>query len=336
MNRLAALVLALTACPTVAIAQAPNNVFFFVREGLGALSVPRDSAAAMAAVREVGVNFKNPHSVFPTFTTANASAMATGHQLGDTGNYSNTFYVGRPIESADGSVTPTVNNNPVRAELDQHFGGDYLNEETVLKAARARGFSTAAIGKGEAASLFDHTEQTGERTILFDDATGSPTGIPLPEEVKAALRAAGPPLTTPPRGENDRVGDFKTPGTTVANVEQQKYFADATTKVVLPMFKARNRPFVLLYWSRDPDGTQHGHGDSLNTLTPGINGPTSRAAIKNADDNLKQLRQALDDLGLAATTDIIIAADHGFATVSKQIVTSLADKISYADVSPGF
>jgi hypothetical protein len=44
---------------------------------------------AMAAVREVGVNFKNPHSVFPTFTTANASAMATGHQLGDTGNYSN-------------------------------------------------------------------------------------------------------------------------------------------------------------------------------------------------------------------------------------------------------
>jgi hypothetical protein len=99
----------------------------------------------------------------------------------------------------------------------------------VLQAARTRGFSTAAIGKGEAASLFDHTEQTGERTILFDDSTGSPTGIPLSEEIKAALRAAGLPLTTPPRGENERVGDFKTPGTTVANVEQQKYFADVAT-----------------------------------------------------------------------------------------------------------
>jgi len=43
---------------------------------------------------------------------------------------------------------------------------------------------------------------------------------------------------------------------------------------------------VLVYWSRDPDGTQHGQGDSLNELTPGINGPTSRAAIRNADDNL--------------------------------------------------
>jgi len=179
--------------------------------------------------------------------------MATGHQLGDTGNYSNTFYVGRPTESAGGSVTPTVNSSRVRRELDQFFGGDYLSEETVLKAARVRGFSTAVIGKGEAASIFDHTEQSGEQTILFDDATGSPAGISLSEEVKAALRAAGLPLTPPSQGENAKIGDFKTPGTTVANVEQQAYFVDVATKVVLPIFKARNKPFVLVYWSRDPE-----------------------------------------------------------------------------------
>jgi hypothetical protein len=313
-----------------------NNIILFVPDGLRALSVTEDSAPAMAAVRDSGVNFKNPHSVFPTFTTANASAMATGHHLGDTGNYSNTFYVGRPIESANASVTPTVNNSRIRRELDQHFGGDYLNEQTVLKAARAHGFSTAAIGKGEAVSIFDHAEQTGEQTILFDDATGSASGIPLSEEVKAALRAANLPLTTPPQGENARVGDFKTPGTDVGNVEQQNYFVDVATKVVLPMFKARNKPFLLVYWSRDPDGTQHAQGDSLNTLTPGINGPTSRAGIKNADDNLKRLRQALDDLGLAATTNILIAADHGFSTVSKESTTSAAAKASYSGVVPGF
>jgi hypothetical protein len=83
------------------------------------------------------------------------------------------------------------------------------------------------------------------------------------------------------RPENAKIGDFKTPGTTVANVEQQTYFVDVATKVVLPIFKARNKPFVLVYWSRDPDGTQHAQGDSLNALTPGINGPTSRAAIRN-------------------------------------------------------
>jgi hypothetical protein len=317
-------------------AKRPNNIVLFVPDGLRALSVTEDTAPAMAAVRDTGVNFRNPHSVFPTLTTANASAMATGHHLGDTGNYSNTLYVGRPIESANESVTPAVNNSRIRRELDQHFGGNYLNEETLLKVARAREYSTAVIGKGEAASIFDHTEQTGERTILFDDATGSASGIPLSEQVKAALRAAGLSLTTPPQGKNARVGDFKIPGTDVANVDQQRYFVDVATKVVLPMFKARNKPFLLVYWSRDPDGTQHGQGDSLNTLTPGINGPTSRAAIKNADDNLKRLRQALDDLGLAATTNILIAADHGFSTVSKESATSAAAKASYPDVVPGF
>src|SRR5262245_17243495 len=74
----------------------PKNLVLCVAVGLGALSVTADTGPAVAAVREVGVNFKNPHSVFPTFTTANASAMATGQQLGDAGNYSNTFYVGRP------------------------------------------------------------------------------------------------------------------------------------------------------------------------------------------------------------------------------------------------
>lgn len=74
-------------------------------------------------------------------------------------------------------------------------------------------------------------------------------------------------------------------GTTEANVEQQKYFTDVATKVVLPMFKESNKPFVLVFWSRDPDGTQHNQGDSLLKVEPGINGPTSLAAVKNADDN---------------------------------------------------
>jgi hypothetical protein len=52
-------------------------------------------------------------------------------------------------------------------------------------------------------------------------------------------------------------GDAKTPGTTVANVAHQAYFTDVATKVVLPMFNARNRPFVLVFWLRDPNGSRH-------------------------------------------------------------------------------
>jgi Type I phosphodiesterase / nucleotide pyrophosphatase len=314
----------------------PHNVILFVPDGLRALSVTPESAPTMADVRDKGVNFRNSHSVFPTFTTANASAMATGHHLGDTGDWSNTVYVGRPTAAAGNSVTPFLENDRVLGEVDQMFGGDYLNEETILKAARGAGLSTAAIGKLGPTLIFDHTERTGERTIIFDDSTGTPDGIPLSSEIKAALTSAGLPLATPGRGANGRVGDFKTPGTTVANVEQQGYFADVATKVVLPLLKARGKPFVLVYWSRDPDGTQHGQGDSLNELTPGINGPTSRAAIRNADDNLKRLRDALTELGLADSTNILIAADHGFSTVAKQSQTSGSAKATYADVPPGF
>jgi hypothetical protein len=262
--------------------------------------------------------------------------MATGHHLGDTGDWSNTIYVGRPVAAAGNSVTPFLENDRVLGEVDQIFAGDYLNEETILKAARRAGLSTAAIGKLGPVLIFDHTERTGEQTIVFDDTTGAANDIPLSDEIKAALTRAGLPLVTPGRGENGRGGDFKTPGTTVANVVQQGYFSDVATRVVLPIFKARGKPFVLVYWSRDPDGTQHGHGDSLNELTPGINGPTSRAAIRNADDNLKRLRDALSELGLTDSTNILIAADHGFSTVAKQSETSGSAKATYADVPAGF
>src|SRR5262249_48621439 len=148
--------------------------------------------------------------------------------------------------------------------------------ETILKMARAKGFSTAAIGKVGPTLIFDHTDR-GKTTIVIDDSTGGKTGVPLSDEMKDALTKAGLPLTTPSRADNGKAGHAKTLGTTVANVAQQTYMADVATRVVLPMFKSRNKPFVLVFWSRDPDGSQHNQGDSLNTIIPGINGPTSMA-----------------------------------------------------------
>ncbi len=316
-----------------------RNLVLFVPDGLRGRIVSPETAPAMAEVRDKGVNFSNSHSLFPTFTTANASGLATGHYLGDTGDFSNTIYTGYPVGPARGTVTPFLESDPVILDADEHFGGDYLNEETLLKMARARGYSTAAIGKLGPTLIFDHTDKVGAEglhSIIIDDSTGGKAGVPLSDEMKAALSKANLPLATPSRGDNGKAGDAKTPGTLVPNTAQQAYLADVAAKVVLPMFKARNRPFVMVFWSRDPDGSQHNNGDSLNTITPGINGPTSLAGIRNADNNLAQLRKALDDLGLAATTDIIISSDHGFSTISKQSRTSPSAKASYADTPKDF
>lgn len=330
---LAASALVLSLGPVVA--QSQRNLILFVPDGLRALKVTPETAPAMAAIRDQGVNFANPHSLFPTFTMANASGLSTGHFLGDTGAFSNTIYTGFPVKAAAGSSTPFIENDPILGEVDAHFSGNFVDEDSILLIARNQGFSTAAIGKLGPTLMFDHTERTGEKTITVDDATGSPAGIPLSQEVKDTLTKLGLPLAAPARGDNGKVGDNKTPGTTVANTVQQGYFADVAAKAVLPMFKARNKPFVLVFWSRDPDGTQHNQGDSLLSVTPGINGPTSLAAIKNADDNLAALRKAVDELGLAETTDIVIAADHGFSTISKESTTSPAAKAEYKDVPPG-
>src|SRR6516225_9194300 len=313
----------------------PHNLILFVPDGLRSLSVTGESAPTMAAIRDQGTSFKNSHSMFPTFTTANAASFATGHYPGDTGDFSNTIYVGYPVKAAGGSVTPFLEANPVLGDVDAHFDGNYLDEDTVLLAARRQGYGTAAIGKVGPILIFDHTERSGGETIIIDDSTGTPAGIPLSPAMQDGLAAAGLPLAAPSRGENGKIGDLGTPGTRSPNTVQQRYFADVAAKVVLPMLKARNKPFVLVFWSRDPDGTQHNQGDSLNALVPGINGPTSLAAIRNADDDLARIRAALLELGLLDTTDIIVTSDHGFSTISKESRTSSTIKTKFADTLPG-
>ena len=58
----------------------------------------RAHAGGLAGSRR---QFQESHSLFPTFTMPNSSGLSTGHQLGDTGTYSNTVFIrlpGRPSQ----------------------------------------------------------------------------------------------------------------------------------------------------------------------------------------------------------------------------------------------
>lgn len=328
------LLAALVTVPSHAEQKSPKqrNIIIFVADGLRPGSVNPTVAPTLYAIRQNGVFFSNSHSLFPTFTTANAASIATGHYLGDTGDFSNTLYSGYPVFNTGnfgkttGTVTPFVENDQILGDLDDHYDGNYLNEETLLSIARKAGFSTASIGKLGPVAIQDVTQvdpASGNfvvpQTVIIDDATGSSSGVPLSPAIVSALTSAG--LGTVPTPRNQPSGTNTTPGTTSANIGQQQWFADATTKAVLPTFAANGKPFVILFWSRDPDGSQHNQGDSLNSLTPGINGPTSVAAVNNADNNLKQILAYISaNPKLAANTDIFVTADHGFATISKHEV----------------
>lgn len=300
---------------------APHNAILFVADGLRYDSVTPQNAPALSALKSEGVDFTNSHSVYPTITTVNGASIATGHYPGDTGDFGNQLYTGFASPEAGGSTTPFVENDAIIGEMNAHFGGNYLNEESLLAAARKAGMATAVIGKTGPAAIQDVTARDGNGTIVIDDSIGTPTGLPVTDAIEAAMKATDIGPTAPK--------------TAAPNIAQQQYLLAVATKVVLPHLKNSGKPFVMVYWSRDPDASQHGTKDSLGKLTPGINGPTAMQGIRNASDNLAALREALKTLGLDQTTDIFVTADHGFSTISKESKTSIAAKITYPGVAAG-
>lgn len=306
---LSGLLLTAAAAPAAA-----TNVVIFVADGLRYASVTPDVAPTLARIRREGVDFANSHAMYPTLTTANASAIATGHYLGDTGDYANVLYAGGPVAALQGSDVVFLENDAVLKELRARFGSGYMGPTSLLCAAHDAGDGAAVVGKTGPAAI----QSIGcDGTIVLDDmwgrsvtADGTPSGAFTLEPTLAGMIATlvgtdKVPLTPTP-------SDFP-------NRAQQAWLTMATDEAVLPKLAARRKPFALLFWSRDPDMTQHAQMDSLGTLNPGINGPTAKAAIANADTNLATLLHALADLGLDKTTDVFVTADHGFSTIAKSI-----------------
>jgi arylsulfatase A-like enzyme len=309
-----------------------RNAIIFVADGMRHSAVSDENTPTMTRLRREGVNFVNSHSLYPTFTMPNASAIATGHLLGDTGQFGNTLYLGFP--STSGSMAIGTENDSTLQFICDHFDNkNYLNETSLLAAARSAGFHTAAIGKHGPALLQDVTQHragTEPLTVILDDIAGTRDGVRLPAKVLAAARRAGIERVTPP-------------ATRVPNVPQQEFVLEFTLKAILPTFlEEKEKPFVLVYWSRDPDHAQHNQADNRNPdtrlfdrLGVGINGPSAQAAWRNADRNLAGILEflaATDDPAspgqkLAATTNVFVTSDHGFGTVSRRDLSASGDKV---------
>ena len=314
-------------------AHAPRNIVIFVADGLRYASVTADTAPTFAQIQHDGVDFANSHSLYPTVTTANASVIATGHGIGDTGEWSNSLFTGAPFASNHGYLVAGMENNAVLEEVNARYGGNYFNEMSLLKLARDHGYKTAAIGKEGPILIQDIMAADGKSTVVIDDSTGGKTNraIPLDPEIAAAITAAGLSLDPDDHKANGSMYSDSKTGLKVSNTLQQAWMSDVATKVVLPRFVKSGKPFALVYWSRDPDGTQHNTGDGINAFNPGINGPTALAGVRDASDNLQRLIDTLKALGVYDNTDIFVTADHGFSTISRQSKTSWSTGFTYAD-----
>jgi predicted AlkP superfamily pyrophosphatase or phosphodiesterase len=226
-----------------------------------------------------GVRFTNSHAVFPTVTRCNAASIATGALPAEHGIPGNRF-VARDIEP--GTVFSSADHQHL--ERLRAARGRILSRATLSEAVAVSGRRAAVLGTGSPGSaLLLHPEAAGRGDLLLHPVLWH--GIP-PADSASALGA---------------IPDKARP-----NTEQNAYFTSLITDLLLPEYQ----PALITYWHTDPDHTQHAHG---------LGHSETLRSLRDADVNLGAILDALDLLGLAGETDVVITSDHGFSTITEPL-----------------
>jgi arylsulfatase A-like enzyme len=304
-----------------------------VWDGLRPDSITKEITPRLAQLRDQrGVDFREHHSVYPTFTMMNAAALATGVPSGTHGYYGNTLYQPGPT-GVDSDNEPVDYAQPVYTEdyrilqaLDVFYraqGKALLQTQTLFELVQSKGWKTAAIGKGGPAFMQDY-RQNGESGVIIDDDMVLPrafavelqaAGLPLPARSTNQVFPEGPLTLAADNGDptasqrallvplEDKVTLDPRADQGSPHNSRNAYMMRVLTEHILPKID----PALTLIWLRNPDSTQHNYG-------PGT--PAAIDALRHQDELLGQLQATLEKLDRASSTDLIIVSDHGHSTVA--------------------
>jgi arylsulfatase A-like enzyme len=332
------------AAPTPGGAAAPRparQVILLVIDGLRADMVNASDMPNLDALGRRGVRLKRNHSVFPCTTLTNAGALATGSYAQKSGWWGEKLYVphatgrdakGDPI---DFSQHVDARDWGTLKRLDEAHGGQLLTARTLFKTAKGAGLKTAVMGKAAATFLQDMDFPT----YFLDTDTAAPAsfarelaarGYALPAltakafpEIALPADHVNPYAAARPRLlEDGLTSDPSHPEAGPSQTAGYAYLLRQYLEFVLPVL----RPDLTLLWINEPDATMHTYG-------PGS--PQYRAAVREVDRWVAQIVAKVDELGLAASTDILLTADHGATTVSGPLSSFPLRRIDKADGAGG-
>src|SRR5947208_14009254 len=305
---------------------AARRVIVFVWDGLRADDLTPDIAPNYFALARSGVVFADHHAVYPTFTMMNSAAIATGTYPGVHGFYGNVVYApsakGKNAKGADidFSAPAFIEDFGVVEAVRDSYQGKLTLVSTMLRAAQAKGLTTAAVGKFGAAFIQDYARGG----IILDEDAAIPlsfakelqnAGYALPKNTvnaysAGALVLAGnngdPTAPIPIQRLNDRETANPLDRTGALSRRGFTYLTDAFVNYILPTKK----PDLTIFWSKEPDATNHAYG-------PGTY--NSIDATKMNDQILGRVVDKIRQLGWEQTTDIIITQDHNHSTVSGDV-----------------
>jgi predicted AlkP superfamily pyrophosphatase or phosphodiesterase len=260
-------------------ASAQRHVVVVVWDGMRPDCVTEEDAPTLWKLAKEGVVFRNHHSVYPSATNVNGTALVTGGYPGRSGIMANHVY--QP--DIDNKKSIDVENPEVVKKGDALSGGKYVAFPTIAELVRAAGRQTVTAAAKTVGLLQDRH---------FDSKRDKDSAVLVSGQMQSSDALAS---------------IVKLAGLFPTTYAQKDAW---TTKALTDVFWKDRVPAFSLLWLSEPDGTQH-------ETAPGS--PEARAAIKSADANLAAVLSALDRFGARATTNIFVVSDHGFSTIERSI-----------------
>ncbi len=260
-----------------------TRVVLIVWDGLRPDSVSQTHTPTLWQVAQTGVTFRDHHSVYPTLTNVNSTAMATGVFSNRSGLLAN--YEFRPELEPDRFVR--TDNLIAVQKGDELSGGRYLGAATIAEIVQASGGRTAIAGTKTVSLLHDRKASPAhgnQPVTVFSGAT-------VPETAHASLA--------------EQLGSFPQsdrPPDAAQNEWSARALIESLWKDGVPEFS--------LLWLSEPDRSEH--ADAPGSVT-------TLAALKSSDENLAMVLRALEKEGVREQTGVLIASDHGFSTVARAI-----------------
>jgi arylsulfatase A-like enzyme len=278
--------IACAAAPAGAAGRATLNIVV-VLDGLRPDAITPEETPNLWRLRQDGVNFTASHSVFPTVTRVNATAIGTGTLPARNGVTGNSQYV-RAVDPAHAFVN---DDHAKLLQLDRVTGGGMVLTKTLGEILQERGRTLAAVSSGSTGSaLLTNARAPQGVGVLIDGYWEPGARLAFPDAVNDEVRRRFPPA--PVRA-----------GTAEAQDSSVTWTQGVLRGYVLPDLK----PDVIINWLTEPDHIAHATG-------PGS--PQTRASIRNDDAEVGLLLKRLDELGRRDTTNIIVVSDHGFSRSS--------------------
>ncbi len=256
-----------------------RRVLIVVFDGLQPAQITPELMPNLAEFARSGVTLANHHPVFPTVTRVNVSSLVTGSLPGRHGLSGNTFLC---RDYDPNQVIPAMEPT-LQAIADTT--GRVLLAPTLADVLGQHGMQYAAIGTGTSGNAYlqnPNAAESGGATIHPD--------FTLPRPLYGDLA--------------ERFGEW--PAQDLPNTARLYHARRIMTEYVLPELD----PAVALLWSSEPDKTQHEDGVGMGRAPQ---------ALRETDAEFGALIDWLDRNRRLQNTDILIASDHGYSTISETV-----------------